>query len=70
MLSSCSEGNLVPVGVFCDSSVNTRQSQDGSWELYYIAPKGNGYDSKDGAVVLAKIVEGIVAEMIAKNKRY
>ena len=42
MLSSCSEGYLVPVGVFCDSGINTRQNQTGSWELQQIAPKANG----------------------------
>ena len=41
MLSSCSEFFLVLVGVFCDSGVNTRQNKTGSWELEYIAPKGN-----------------------------
>ena len=40
MLSSCSEGYLVPAGVFYDSGINTHQSYTGSWE--YIAPKGNG----------------------------
>ena len=40
MLSSLSEGYLVPVGVFCDSGGNTRQNKTGSWELWY---KGNNH---------------------------
>ena len=43
MLSSCSEGYLVLFGVFCDSGVNTCQNQTGSWELQYMAPKGDFY---------------------------